>query len=99
MTREGRAPRAADRDRERAPTTAALDHAGTRGPRPRDGGGTSPVDAEVTAAARLAEVNGHPITAELRLQAKVEDQLQPPPIVRLDVPVDGALPAGRPTRP
>jgi hypothetical protein len=62
-------------------------------------GVTSPVDAEVTATARLAEVNGHPITAELRLQAKVEDQLQPPPIVRLDVPVDGALPAGRPTRP
>jgi DSBA-like thioredoxin domain len=30
----------------------------------------------------------------LRLQAKVEDQLQPPPIVRLDVPVDGAPVSG-----
>jgi hypothetical protein len=27
-------------------------------------GATSPVDAEVTATARLADVNGHPITAE-----------------------------------
>jgi hypothetical protein len=30
----------------------------------------------------------------LRLQAKVKDQLQPPPIVRLDMPVDGAPVSG-----
>jgi hypothetical protein len=64
MTREGRAPR--------APIGTGI------GPRPPRGwtmpvlvvlvlaaaGGTSPVDAEVTATARLAEVNAHPMTAE-----------------------------------